>query len=93
VTAVISEAMMVACALALAPRGAVDKALAKSTAVAATAGAAMMLTAFVSRPLGALAGAALSVCVYASALYLLGAVDRRHLAAIREAIVPRTART
>jgi hypothetical protein len=87
VATVISEALVVLCALGLAPRGIFDRNLLRTLALAAIAGASMALAAWLLRPfLSPFLAAPLAVGVYLVALWLTGAVDKAQLASLKSTI-------
>lgn len=89
---VISEVIVIACGVALAPRGVFDRKLVRSILLALVAGAAMAVAARLARPLTLFVAAPISVVVYAAALLLTGAVEKEQAEAIRAFLGRRFAR-
>jgi hypothetical protein len=87
VAAVISEAIVVGCGIALLPRGIFDRALAKSLFLALVSGGLMAVTAHFLRPvLSPFIGAPIALVVYGAALYFTGALDKAQVAQIKATI-------
>jgi uncharacterized membrane protein YvlD (DUF360 family) len=72
---VISEALVVACGVALSPREIFDKSLGKSLALALLAGAAMGVVAHFSKPLTLFVAVPLSLLTYAAVAWYSGAIQ------------------
>ena len=90
---VVSETVVVVGFLALAPRGIFDRALALVLALATACGGLMALLSFLLRPhLSPFIVAPLSVCAYAVALVLTGAIDKQQLAQLRGAVMRKLVR-
>jgi len=93
VAAVISEALVVICGVALAPRGIFDRSLLKSLALAVASGALMALVAHLLHPLvPPLLSAPAALVVYALAVWWTGAVDESQVARIKATVARRFAR-
>jgi O-antigen/teichoic acid export membrane protein len=75
VTLVLSEAFVVGCGVALAPRGVFNRELAKSLALAGLSGAAMAVVAWLTKPLSLFVAVPAAVSTYAAAAWLSGAVQ------------------
>jgi O-antigen/teichoic acid export membrane protein len=91
VAAVLSEAMMIACGVALVPKGIFDGKLRRVVAFTVASGIGMVVTAVVAKPLGPFGAAPLSLIAYASGLWLTGVVDKNQVAAIVGAVLRRPA--
>jgi len=74
ITLVISEAFVVGCGLALAPRGLVNRELSKSLSLAAVAGAAMVGTAMLTEPISIFLAVPAALLAYALVAWAIGAV-------------------
>ena len=92
VAAVISEAIMIACGVALAERGIFDRKLTRVILLALVSGAAMVLTAQIAKPLTPFIAAPLSLLTYAGALWFTGGVDENQIAGIRRTMARGAAR-
>jgi len=86
VAAGISEAIMVAFAVALAPSGVFDGRLRRLILLTLVSGAAMVLAAQIVKPLGPYIASPLALLAYAGALWGTGAIDDNQVAAIRRAL-------
>jgi O-antigen/teichoic acid export membrane protein len=84
IATVISEALVVGCGIALAPRGVFDRRLVRSILLALVAGGAMAAAAYVARPLTSFVAAPISVLVYGVALLLTGAVEKEQAEAMKD---------
>jgi O-antigen/teichoic acid export membrane protein len=73
---VISEALVVACGVALSPREVFDKSLGKSLALALVAGAAMGVVAYFTKPLTLFVAVPLSLLTYAAVAWYSGAIQQ-----------------
>jgi O-antigen/teichoic acid export membrane protein len=82
IAAVMSEAVMIACGVALAPSGVFDRGLRRLLGLTLVSGAAMMVTAQIAKPLWPVIAAPLSLLAYTGALWLTGGVDNSQVAAI-----------
>jgi len=91
VAAVVSEATMIVCGLALLPKGIIDVKLKRVIALTVVAGVGMVVIAQAAKPLGPLVAAPLSLGVYASGLWLTGAIDKHQVSAIVNAALRRRA--
>jgi O-antigen/teichoic acid export membrane protein len=79
----VSEAVIVASGVVLAPRGIFDRRLVRAILSALLSGAAMVLVWWVARPLGPWVSAPLALIAYAVALRLTGGIESSEVAAIR----------
>jgi O-antigen/teichoic acid export membrane protein len=87
VASVVSEVVVVACGVWLAPRGVFDRRFAKSIFLAGLSGAAMALAARLLKPfLPALVAAPIAVASYLATLWLTGGIDKELVAAARSFI-------
>jgi O-antigen/teichoic acid export membrane protein len=75
----VSEAIVVACGLALMPRGVFDRRLRRSLALAILAGGALALVAHLLRAVTPFVAAPLALSAYALALWFTGEIDRSHV--------------
>jgi O-antigen/teichoic acid export membrane protein len=91
VAAVISEAMMIACGVALVPKGIFDGRLRRVMALTVVAGTGMAVTALLAKSWGPVVAAPLSLLAYASGLWLTGVVDKQQIAVIAGAVLRRPA--
>jgi O-antigen/teichoic acid export membrane protein len=80
IAAATSETFMVCAGIYLMPRGIFDRGLAKSLALAALSGGAMVGAALALRGIPSLLAAPFAVVAYALALYLTGAVSKEQMA-------------
>jgi Na+-driven multidrug efflux pump len=80
---VVSEAVIVASGVVLAPRGIFDRRLVRAILSALVSGAAMWLVARGAKPLGPWLGAPLALGAYAAALRLTGGIESSEVDAIR----------
>jgi O-antigen/teichoic acid export membrane protein len=76
-TLVISELLVVAFAMGLAPKGLFDAGLRKSIALALLAGAAMGGVAYITKPISLFLAVPLAVLTYAGVAWLIGAIAPR----------------
>jgi O-antigen/teichoic acid export membrane protein len=83
VAGVISEALVVACGIALAPRGIFDRRFARSVGLAVLSGLAMVLVASALKSITPFVAAPLAVLAYGAALLATGGIEKAHVAAIR----------
>jgi O-antigen/teichoic acid export membrane protein len=86
VAGVISEGMVIAFGLALAPRGVLDQKLGRLLVVAMGSGVAMTVVALVAKPLGPLVSAPASLLAYGGAMWSTGGLDRDHVATVKAAL-------
>jgi O-antigen/teichoic acid export membrane protein len=86
VASVISEVVVISCAIALTPRGVFDSKLGKLTLAAVVSGVAMAITAQLARRRGVYISASLSVAAYAAALWYTGGIDKARLKTIAGAL-------
>jgi O-antigen/teichoic acid export membrane protein len=91
VAAVVSEALMIVCGVALVPKGVFDGKLRRVMALTAVSGIGMLVTARLAQPLGPIAAAPLSFVAYAFCLWLTGVVDKNQVASIVSAVLRRPA--
>jgi O-antigen/teichoic acid export membrane protein len=75
VTLVVSEAFVVACACALAPRAVFNRELGKSLLLAVLSGVAMAVVAWLTKPISIFLAVPAAVVTYAAAAWLSGAVQ------------------
>ncbi|HYQ03512.1 MAG TPA: oligosaccharide flippase family protein [Polyangiaceae bacterium] len=93
VAAVASEALVVACGVALTPRGIFDRVLLKSLAVALLSGGLMAVAAWLMRPiLSPFIAAPLSVIAYGGGLWVTGALNDSQIAQIKGAFLRKFSR-
>ncbi|MEI9953261.1 MAG: polysaccharide biosynthesis C-terminal domain-containing protein [Pseudomonadota bacterium] len=83
VAAVVSEVVVVALGVALAPQGIFDRRFARSLLLALASGAAMILVAASTRSVTPFVSAPLAVITYAASLWVTGALEQSHVEAIR----------
>jgi len=84
VAAGISEAFVVACGIALTPRGVFDRRLVRSLALSLVAGGVMTVVAHLLRPyVSSFISAPLAAATYAATLWLTGALDQDHMAQLK----------
>ena len=83
---VISETVMIGFGAALVPSGVLDRRLRNVIILALVSGAAMMLMAWITKPLTPFLGAPLSLLAYAGVLRLTGGVDATQVATIRRTL-------
>ena len=89
----ISEALVVVCAIGLTPRGIFDRKLLGTLFLAGGSGAAMAVSARLLRPiLSPYLAAPVSVCVYAGALFVTGAIDKSQIAALKAGLARKFSR-
>jgi len=82
-TSVLSEVAVVVCGVVLAPKGIFDRGFARSLFLAAVAGGAMAVVAYLLRSITPFVAAPIAVLAYAGGLWVLGGVDPDLLAAAR----------
>ena len=87
IAAVLSETVMVSFGIALLPAGVFDRKLRRTILLTLVSGSAMILVAFVTRPLGSVIGASLAVATYAGALRMTGAIEEHQMAMVRSAVM------
>jgi O-antigen/teichoic acid export membrane protein len=93
VAAVVSEALVVGCGVALTPRGIFDRSLMRSLFFALASGALMALVAHLLHPiLSPMLAAPLALFVYAAGVWLTGAVDKTQVEQIKATIARKFAR-
>jgi len=92
VSTVVSEIFMVAGGFWLAPKGVIDRALVRGIALAAGAGAVMVLTARLLAGAPSFLAAPISVAAYAVCLWLIGGLDEEQTGMIRGIIARKLAR-
>ncbi len=93
VAAVISEALVVGCGIALTPRGIFDRSLLKSLFLALLSGALMALVAHLLHPiLSPYIAAPFALLVYAACLWLTGALDKAQVEQLKATIARKFAR-
>jgi O-antigen/teichoic acid export membrane protein len=86
VASVLSEALMIACGVWLAPSGLFDRKFARQLGTAAVAGGALVVTALAARPLSSYLAAPLALTAYAAVLWGIGGINRTQLAVLRAAL-------
>jgi O-antigen/teichoic acid export membrane protein len=87
IASIVSEAVVVVGFIMLAPRGIFDRALVRVLALAMACGGLMALVPYFLRPyLSPFIIAPLSVCVYAGALVLTGAIDKQQMEQLKSGI-------
>jgi O-antigen/teichoic acid export membrane protein len=87
VAGVVSEILMVGAAIAMAPKGIVDRSLFVVLGKGAIAGLAMSAVAYVLRDVTPFASAPVAVAAYGGCLWLIGGVDRGDLEILRNVVV------
>ena len=92
VAAVISEALMIAVGVALAPAGVFDAKLRRVLMLSTVAGIAMLLVARVTQTLTPFIAAPLALSAYAAVLWLTGGIDKGQISMAWTAIGGRFAR-
>jgi O-antigen/teichoic acid export membrane protein len=93
VAAVISEGLVVACGLALMPRGIVDRVLVRTLFLSFVCGGVMALVAYLMRSiLPAFVAAPIAVVTYGIALWATGAIEKSQIAQIKGVISRKFAR-
>jgi len=83
VAAVVSELIVIAFGVGLAPKGIFDRRLVRLMLLALASGAAMTLVALITKPLMPFVAVPLSLLTYVLGLWLTGAIDEDQMAAIR----------
>ena len=83
VAAVVSELIVIAFGVGLAPKGIFDRRLVRLMLLALASGAAMTLVALITKPLMPFVAVPLSLLTYVLGLWLTGAIDEDQIAAIR----------
>jgi O-antigen/teichoic acid export membrane protein len=91
VAAVLSEMVMIAFGVALAPKGVFDDKLRRVMAFTLVSGIGMIIAAQLAKPWGAGIAAPLSLLAYASGLWITGTIDKNQVAAIVGAVIRRPA--
>lgn len=91
-TLVISEALVVACGIALVPRGLFDRGLGKSLSLGFVAGAAMVAVAYFTKPISIFLAVPASVLTYALLAWFGGAVQPATVEMIKGTLGRRFAR-
>jgi len=90
--AVLSEIIVVACGLWMAPRGTFDRRTFRVLLSAAVAGALMAATAHLLRAVNSFVGAPVAVIVYAATVWFTGGIDPSFLYAVRRTIGKKVSR-
>jgi O-antigen/teichoic acid export membrane protein len=90
---VLSEVLVVACGIALAPRGIFDRRFARLLALALISGAAMTLVAYALRSINSFIAAPIALCAYGVALVLTGAVEKQQIQAARALVSRKLSRS
>ena len=88
-----SELLVVACGIVLAPTGIFDAKLRKTLFFALLAGVAMSLVAWLLRGLDPFLGAPVALLAYVAALFATGELDRSTIAKVQDVIMRKIART
>lgn len=91
-TLVLSEALVVACGIALVPRGLFDRRLGKSLALGFVAGGAMMAVAYFTKPASIFLAVPASMLTYVLVAWFGGAVQPATVAMLKSAVGGRLAR-
>jgi O-antigen/teichoic acid export membrane protein len=89
---VLSEVLVVACGVALAPRGIFDRRFARLLALALVSGAAMAVVAHALRAINSFIAAPIALCAYGVALVLTGAVEKQQIQSARAIIARKLSR-
>jgi O-antigen/teichoic acid export membrane protein len=92
ITTVLSEVIVLACGVYLAPRGLFDRQFWKSLGPAAFGAVAMIAVSRALRPISSFAAAPIAVSAYAGVLWVTGGVDATLVAEFRRIIEPKLAR-
>jgi O-antigen/teichoic acid export membrane protein len=90
-TTVLSEVLMVAFGVAMAPRGIFDRTFARTLALGALSGLVMAATARVLSRWSGFAVAPIAVAAYAVALWLTGGIEKHQIAALRKMVTGKLA--
>ena len=94
VASVISEVVVVACGVALAPKGIFDRRFARSLLLAVLSGALMAAAAYFTKPfITPFVAAPLAVLVYCGALVATGGIEKAHLELARATITRKLSRS
>jgi O-antigen/teichoic acid export membrane protein len=93
ITLVFSEAMVVACGIALAPRGVFNLELSKSILLAIVSGAAMASVAWLLKPISLFLAIPAALLAYAAVARLTGALNPTTVAMMRGALARKLGRT
>jgi len=83
VASVLSEGVVVACGVALAPPGVFDRKLVRMVFPALASGAVMAGVARVVEPLGSFVAAPVALLAYGTSLWFTGGLEKRHIDAVR----------
>jgi O-antigen/teichoic acid export membrane protein len=86
ITLVVSEALVVGCGLALAPRGIFNRELNKSFALAALSGAAMAIVAWLTKPISLFLAVPAALLTYGVAAWLSGALQQATIDMVKEIV-------
>ncbi len=92
VAAVVSEVFVIACGIALAPRGIFDRRFARSVLLALLSGAAMALAAQLLKSINPFVAAPFAVAAYVIALVASGGVEKAQLTAARAFVARKLSR-
>jgi len=92
IAGVASEALVVGCGIALAPRGIFDRRFARAILLALLAGAAMALVAYGLRSITPFVAAPIAVMVYGAVLVATGGIEKSQLAEARAMVARRLSR-
>lgn len=92
VTLVISEAVVVGCGIALAPRGVFNRELAKSLTLATLSGAGMAVVAWLTKPVSFFLAVPASIATYALLAWLTGAIQPATVSMLKGMVARRLGR-
>ncbi len=92
ITLVISEALVVCCGVALAPRGIFNRELGKSLLLAMLSGAAMAVVAWATKPISLFLAIPAAVLTYGVAAWLTGALQRTTIDMVKGIVARRLGR-
>jgi len=93
VTLVVSEAFVVGCGVALAPRGIFNRELAKSLLLASLSGAAMGGVAWLAKPISLFLAVPAAIATYAAVAWLTGALQPATVTMLRGIVARRLGRS
>jgi O-antigen/teichoic acid export membrane protein len=86
VAAAISEAIIIAFGIAMAPRGIFDRAFGRLLLVVSLSGVAMAIVGYLALPLSSYVAAPLALVAYAVVLWFTGGFDANHVNGLRKAL-------
>jgi O-antigen/teichoic acid export membrane protein len=84
VAAIVSEILVLACGIAMAPTGVFDRRFVRSLLPALFSGAAMVAVALALKPVASLLAAPVSVGAYTGSLWLTGGIDKTQIGMLTE---------